>query len=199
MPRMSKKSKLVCITGFMGAGKSTSINFFYDMGYEVFNVDKWIHKIYEYNKIGYKLIVKLFGKKYVNKKQVDRKKIKELILNNPIAKNRLEKNINHLIFKKLQQLKQKNRLIFVELATYLYKSSFFYPLFFKIILVVNNQKTLKNDDFKKFSLIKKFSTKPVGNLKKLDKHGVFYVDFIVENKLDTTFLKKQLNFILKKI
>lgn len=200
MPKMSKnqnkKSKLVCICGFVGDGKTTSTNFFNDLGFETFNTDKWIHKIYLKHEIGYKLILKLFGNRYVNEKEVDRVKLKKLIINNLVAKKKLERNINWLIYKKINQLKQKNKFIFVELGIYLYNWTFFRDLFDKVIVIDGTKRNTKNDDFKKFSKIKKFSTNPVGNLKNIENNGIFYCDFIVENNLDIENLRKELLKIL---
>lgn len=190
--RKNQKSSLICICGFVGEGKTTSTNFFNDLGFQTFITDKWIHSIYKKHQIGYKLIKKLFGNKYVNETEVDRKKLKELIVKDKVAKYRLEKNINSLIYKKINQLKQKRTFIFVELGIFLYNSSYFSDLFDKVIVVNGRKDNPVNDVFKKFSHIEKFSTKPVGNSKNHLIDGVFYCDFYVENNKNLHFLQDEL-------
>ncbi len=198
MSKMSKnvKTNLICITGFVGEGKTTATNFYTSLGYETFNTDKWVHKIYLKNNEGYKLILKLFGKKYVNDKEVDRKQLKELILSNKNAKYLLEKNVNQLIYKRIKSLAITGKKIFVELGIFLFHPQFFGDLFSKIIVIDGKNKE-KNNDFRKFSSIEKFSTKSVGNSNIAGNSGVFYCDFLVENMSDIETLKKNLIQILQ--
>lgn len=194
MPKVSKNlknnSKLICITGFSGHGKTSSINILNNLGYKTFIVDLWVHKIYKKNKIGYFLIKKLFGNQFVNEIEVDRKKLKELILSNALAKKLLEKNMNKLIYKKILGYKKKNKLIFVELGTYLFFESIFYNLFNQIFVIYNPEKNKTMSEFQKISQIKKFSTISVENYEKHRKNGTFFCDLIVDNLLDLNSLKQ---------
>lgn len=198
MSKETKNNKLICITGFVGEGKTTSTLFFASLGCQTFVTDKWIHQIYQKHKKGYQLIVKLFGKQYVNDQEVDRKKLKNLILSNKKAKYLLEKHINKLIYKRINQLKRLNKIVFVELGIYLFHVEFFKDLFSKVIVVDGKNKE-KNNDFRKFCAISKFSTKTVGNSKNVDNQGVLEVDFLVENTSDVKNLHSNLNSLFKKI
>lgn len=184
-------NKLICITGFKGHGKSTTIKYLKNIGYKTFEVDKWVHQIYKKHKKGYILIKKLFGNGYVTDLEVDRLKLKELIISSPMAKKKLEKNMNKLIYKRINQLKRHSGIVFVELATYLFFKDFFANLFDKTI-VINNPNKEENEIFRKNSNIKKFSTKTVGNSNNVEKMGIFYCDFLVENTSTIENLKKEL-------
>ncbi|MCF0218035.1 MAG: dephospho-CoA kinase [Malacoplasma sp.] len=190
MPKMSENKKveaikassqLVCITGFMGSGKSQVMTFLQEMGYKIFLADEYVHQIYQKNEVGYETIKNNFGTEFVNDNEVDRNKLKELILSDVAQKKLLEKLLNKLIYQKINELKRTNQLIFVELATYLFFESYFADLFGKVIVVDAKNQNFKKNEFKKFSSIQKFLTKTVGNSKNATHNGVFWADYIVEN------------------
>ncbi len=52
----------ILITGNPNSGKTQLLNLLYEDGYEIFNVDQFVHEIYQVNKIGYILITQHFGK-----------------------------------------------------------------------------------------------------------------------------------------
>lgn len=192
----TKTTKLICITGYIGSGKTTVLNILKNQGFSTFCTDNWVHKIYEKNRKGYQFIRKNFGKKFLFDNFVNRNALKNEILSSKHQKIKLEKNMNALIYKKINNLRLKNELIFVELGTLLYNFEYFKDLFCKVIVVDGNKNSKKNDDFKKNCPVKKFSTKNVGNSPFIDKMGIFYVDFIVENMLDTENLKNEVQKIL---
>ncbi|MDE7075298.1 MAG: dephospho-CoA kinase, partial [Malacoplasma sp.] len=156
---LTSDSNLICITGFMGSGKSTFVKFLQDLGFNVFVTDEFVHKLYKKNEKGYELIKKYFGSDFTNDIEVDRKKLKELILNDSNQKTLLEKIMNKIIYDEINELKRKKELIFVELGTYLFFEDYFKNLFNKVVVVKTNNKNYKNNYFKNFSNIEKFSTK----------------------------------------
>lgn len=201
MPKMSKEkindSKLICVTGFMGSGKTTFMNLLKEMNYETFIADEFVHNIYLKNNIGYQIIKNNFGNDFVTDECVDRNKLRDLILNNPEKKELLEKLMNEIIYKKILDLKNEKRLIFVELATYLFFEDYFKDLFKKVVVIDSLDKNFKKNNFKNFSSIKKFSTKTVGNSKNIQKEGVFYADFVVENDGNISDLKSRIKDLIK--
>ncbi|MDE5545614.1 MAG: hypothetical protein K2I76_03290, partial [Malacoplasma sp.] len=50
---LTNNSNLICITGFMGSGKSTFTIFLKELGFNVFIVDDFIHGIYNKNPVSY--------------------------------------------------------------------------------------------------------------------------------------------------
>lgn len=190
-------SKLICVTGFMGSGKSTFVNFLKQMGCETFVADEFVHNSYLKGNIGFKIIKDNFGIDYVNDECVDRPKLRELILNNQEKKFLLEKLMNKVIYDKIFELKKENRQIIVELGTYLFFEEYFKDLFHKVVVVDSLDKNYKKNNFKKFSKIEKFSTKPVGNSQNPQKEGVFYTDFLVGNHGNLLDLEKKAKDFLK--
>lgn len=121
MSSMSKvvKNHLVCITGKMGSGKTTAINNLKENGYNVFIFDDYIKEIYKKNGIGYKKIIKYFGKDFVNEYEVDRNKLLKFILSSSEEKNKLDNIMIPIIINKIKNF-PIDSLIFVELGIYIY-------------------------------------------------------------------------------
>lgn len=192
---LDNTSKLICISGFQGSGKTEFLKCLSNLSFETFSTDEFVHNIYKKNEMGYEIIKNNFGKDFVNDLEVDRTKLRELILNDNHQKTLLEKLMNKVIYNKLSELKLQSKLIFVELGTYIFFEDYFSNLFRNIIIIDSKDANYKENFFKKFSNIKKFSTKPVGNSKNPQKSNIFYADFVVENDgnlLDLTEQAKQL-------
>ncbi len=176
-------SKLVCITGFMGSGKSTAIQLLSEQGFEVFEMDKYIHSIYSRNKIGYEIIKKNFGSDFVTSTEVNRLKLRELIIKDKIAKKKLDSLMLEVMINKIKELYSLDRFIVVELGIYIYNQIEFYYLFKKIIAIYSCRENI-NDNFNKFHQGYNFSTKDVENSKMLENTHIVYVDYIVENNVN---------------
>lgn len=192
----------ICITGKPGAGKTLALNYFKIWGCNVFESDKYVIDIYKKDKIGYKLIKKTFGNKYVNTKEVDRKKLGQLVFTKPNMLKKLSNLINPLLAKKIKSLDTK-KTWFIELGTYLYYSNYFSKIFDRIVLIFN-QKNMQNIiKKKKFSYLKKIPTFFVENSKKpktplfyienkINKKTIINVDYIVDNSSTKNIFKKNL-------
>lgn len=189
------KSKLICITGFMGCGKTTATLFYNSLGFKIFIMDKYIHEIYNVGNEGYKIIKENFGNEYVNKDCVDRLKLRELVKNDQKSKDKLDKLMLRIMSKKIQELFLLNEKIIVELGIYIYNQEIFYDYFYKIILIKSNRKNII-DHFKDFHNGIKFSTKAVENKENVDFNSIVYVDYIVENNKNLEFFKENLKKIL---
>lgn len=195
---MKNNSKLICITGFMGVGKSSVINFFSDCKYDVFKMDEYIHSIYLKEQIGYIAIEKEFGTDFVNENQVDRNKLRSFILESSENVKKLNNLMFPIIEKKLQDLVKLDKTIVVELGIFVYNPKTFSKYFKKIIAITSNREN-KIDFFETFHNGLKFSTKSVENYENLEKEGIILVDFIVENNSSLINLQKNFKKILKKI
>ena len=72
---------LICITGLTGSGKTTALKYIASKGYETFEVEKYIHSIYNKGDKGYEVIRDTFGAEYVNENGVDRQKLWQRVFN----------------------------------------------------------------------------------------------------------------------
>lgn len=201
MSKMSDqiKSKLICITGKPGNGKTHFANYLKENGYKVFIMDEWVHQFYKIGNKGYELIKKEFGFQYVNEIEVDRKKLANLIFNDTDAKTKLDNLIFKEIYDLICNLKILDKTIFVELGIYAINPAFFKNLF-KFIIAIDSQRFLeKNPYISKFYENIKFSTKAVENSKNSGKYSIVYVDYIVENLGDLENFEKNIKNLLKEI
>lgn len=197
MPIMSKvdKSNLICITGKMGAGKTKAINYLNQKGYNVFIFDDYIKEIYKKNEIGYKRIIKFFGKEFVNEYEVDRDKLLNFILSSEEKKTKLDNIMIPIIVNKIKSF-SINTLLFVELGIYIYFDFIFADFFKKIIIISRKKEDNFDDIFFGYNKWIEFSTKHVGNPKKHIFSNVIYGDAIVENNSDLPFFYAEIEKML---
>lgn len=129
----------ICITGKVGSGKTTAIEFLKKLGYTTYIVDEYIHKIYEKGQPGYQMIVDNFGKKFVNDKEVDRKKLGQYIFSNEQHLNKLNDLTKPLIYQWIKQIKDEDEPIFIELGIYLNHIKYFEKLFDQVIVIIGQE------------------------------------------------------------
>ena len=146
----------ICITGKPGCGKTYALKYFQSLGCNVFESDKYVNEIYQRNNIGYQLIKKHFGTKYLNDQGVDKKKLGALVFSKPSMLTKLSKIINPLIAKKIKLL-DPNKTWFIELGTYLYYHEYFAKYFDRVMLIFNPKNKQNIIQNKKFSYLKKNS------------------------------------------
>lgn len=92
------------LTGSISVGKSTVTKVFIDNGIPIVDADIIARDVVQIGKPGYRSIVKIFGKEYLNEDQtINRTKLGALIFSSKDAKNKLE----HIMFSLINQ-KVKN-------------------------------------------------------------------------------------------
>lgn len=199
----------ICITGQPGSGKSTAMQYIKEAGYNTFVADEYVHSIYKVNKPGYKAIKKAFGAKYVTSKEVNRKALGSLVFKNKLALKKLNKIMNPLIKSAILKL-PKNKIWFIELATYLFYPQDFANIFDKIIVVFSQENFKKVSQSKKFEYLKKIPTIFVDKSKRINpsifnidnrigNHPPINVDIFVNNSKNKKFLRNNILKICKKI
>ncbi|MDR0985698.1 MAG: dephospho-CoA kinase [Mycoplasmataceae bacterium] len=186
---------LICLTGQSGVGKTTALKYLNSLGANTFEMDKYIHQIYQRGMIGYKLILKHFGKEYVDSKKVDRKKLGRLVFTNKKMLMKLNKIMFPIMQKKLVELQQNRTNTIVEFALFL-EHNLIFKKYFKYVILIRAKKSLKNNNFlKKFSYVINFPTLDVGNIKNPIKNSKIKTNFIVDNFSDLKVFKKELKKI----
>lgn len=188
---------LICLTGKTGSGKSTCLEIIKKLGYQTFETDNFIHDIYQVNQAGYELIKQEFGEIYVNEKEVDRKRLGQLVFNHKEQLEKLNKLMLPIIKEKIVGLKQKQQIIFVELAIYLNHESYFTNLFDEVIQVTGKSEQ-EEEKVKKLSWFsfKKKQKNPIKSTQNSKYHILFNTGPIntLEPKIKHligTILKKQ--------
>lgn len=115
---MNKKSKIVIgITGYLGSGKSTVLEYFADLGFYPINADKIVHELYKPGRDGWHKIKNYFGDRYISKDgTVDRAKLRREVFNNPVKLRILEKMIHPLVYNEINKIlhKTNSSLIVIE-------------------------------------------------------------------------------------
>lgn len=121
MRSVKNKNLIIGITGPIGSGKSTVLNFFKEKGFNVISADQ-INKDLLENKKHIITINKLLFNEKSN--VLDKTKIKTVIFNDYHKKTLLENYLHPLIIKEINKLAKKSQTItFVE-AALLYESGF---------------------------------------------------------------------------
>lgn len=108
---MSKRK--IAISGTIGSGKSTVLNYLKEKGYAVFSCDEYNAFLLKKDNMGYLLIKEAFPEVFIND-ELDKKALSNIIFNNPEKKEILE-NIQHpLIIEEMLRQKEKNDIFFAE-------------------------------------------------------------------------------------
>jgi dephospho-CoA kinase len=95
---------LIGITGGIGSGQSTVVQMFAKLGAKVIIADKLAREIMEPGHPGYKAILKVFGKTYLNANNcIDRKKLGELVFGSKKQLRLLNQTIHPILLKRIQQ------------------------------------------------------------------------------------------------
>ncbi len=190
--------KIIGITGYIASGKTTIANIFLKKGYNLFDADKIVHKIYD-SKEALDYFQGLIPESIINN-QIDRGIVTNKIIEN---KNYLQK-IENFIHPRVRILldefiiknKTNNSKIIILDIPLLFESGLDKICDYKIFCKTQKHIMLKrfldrggnNEEQFNFLLAKQ---------QKIDKEKLG--DFIIENNLDISSLEPQINNILIKI
>ncbi len=181
----------ICITGLVGSGKTTIINYLKSIDQDVYIADEYIHKIYRKGKKGYKLIRKHFGNKYVNNLEVDRKKLGKKVFNDVNSLNKLNDLTLPLIRKWIKKIKCNKKNVFIELGIYLNHVEYFQSCF-DLVVLIKGQKKIQN---KKINSLGWYKTKINKNPIKINEFNNY---IIIDNNSSITNLEKKIKNKLSK-
>lgn len=200
-----KKNNLLTlgITGMMGSGKSTALDFFRKKGFATYDLDVEAKKLLKKDSHVYKRVIKAFGKKILNKnKSINKKKLREIVFSSERQRKILNSIVHPELGNKISRISKKHqkigtKIIIFEGALISKKtkigSSLDYILYIhapKTILVkrVNKRDKIDEKEIKKLLLMQKIIEKNRKN-----------ADFIIVNKSNKKDLKIQINFLLDKL
>ena len=134
--------KAIGITGPIGSGKSTVLNYLKSKKYLIVSSDKVVHSLYEEPCIRNK-VSKILGFNFDVLNEDSRKKAKELMAKNPLVKQKIEDFIYPILEDKLIKLINENDKIAIEVPL-LFKAHFEYMFKKIIVITLSKEKQLEN-------------------------------------------------------
>ena len=89
---------IIGLTGGIGSGKSAAADLFSNLGIDTIDADDLAKDSLNINSPGYKLFIKEFGEKYLDKnRNINRELLRKDIFNDPVTKLKLENIIHPLV------------------------------------------------------------------------------------------------------
>ena len=117
MYEMSKNEKKTCIaiSGTMASGKSTVLSYLNQLGYPTINCDIINAQLQKRDEKGYLKIVESFTEDILDdNKEINRKKLASIIFSDTYKKELLESIMHPFILERINEMKEKYSLLFVE-------------------------------------------------------------------------------------
>ena len=191
------------ITGLMGSGKSTALNFYKAKGIQTYDLDIEAKKLLKKDTRCYQQIIKIFGKEILNANQtINRKRLRRIVFNNKKQRGMLNsivhpelRNQISILFNKLE--KRGEKIIFLEGALITKQSkigsSLNYIIYIDAPKKVLNLRILKRDG------IEAKEAEKLLLMQKIIEKNRKYADFIIMNNSSVKEFNYQLNLVLDKL
>ena len=193
----------VGITGLMGSGKSTALNFYKGKGIQTYDLDIEAKKLLKKDTRCYQQIIKIFGNEILNANQtINRKRLRRIVFNNKKQRGMLNsivhpelRNQISTLFNKLE--KRGEKIIFLEGALITKQSkigsSLNYIIYIDAPKKVLNLRILKRDG------IEAKEAEKLLLMQKIIEKNRKYADFIIMNNSSVKEFNYQLNLVLDKL
>lgn len=173
------------LTGNIASGKSTVAKVFESLGCYTIDADEISRNVMKSGEPAYFEILKHFGEKILTKDgEIDRQQLKNIIFNNPLEKNVLEKIVHPAIHKYEKKLvseikgKDDKAIIITHAALIIEKET--YKRFDGLIVVYADDDTSFNRLIKRDNIEKELAKKIISSQMKITEK-LKYADFIVNN------------------
>lgn len=162
-----KSKKIIAITGFKDSGKTTICKALCQKHRVTFiNPDEIVHKLFESNQEGSKLIKQYIGAKHLNPNgEVNRKRLRESIRKDPNVIFQLQDLIHPLVEKEVKKQIKNSRHITILLEIPPIKSN---PLFKLADIIVQIKGPQKNDEISQLQILPEDIALTVDTLLKSD-------------------------------
>ncbi len=171
-----KNNYYIGVTGNIGTGKSTFINIVLNMGFNVFESDKYVHELLSENISVKEDIFEKFGTEVFTGEEIDRRKLGKVIFNNKEKKEILNKIIHPKV---IDEIKCLSGLWFVEV-----------PLLFEASM---------ENMFNEIVLIYSPEEQSIDRVIKRNNFSYDYAKSIYESQTDIEEKKELSNFIINNI
>ena len=192
-----KKKKVIGITGVIGSGKSSVVNYLKEKNYQVIDSDKIVKELY-FNQSVVLKIKEAFGEEYIENSGINRIKLGSLIYNNENERLKLNSIIHPLVKKTiLKEIKNsKEQLIFVDVPL-LYEAKFEDICDFVIVIYTNELLNLERLSKRDNISLENAKLKVNAQLPIFTK--CYFSDFIIDNSFDLCYTYKQIDKIIEKL
>lgn len=193
----------VGITGLMGSGKSTALNFYKGKGIQTYDLDIEAKKLLKKDTICYQQIIKIFGNEILNANQtINRKRLRRIVFNNKKQRGILNSIVHPELGNQISTLcnkleKRGEKIIFLEGALITKQSkigsSLNYIIYIDAPKKVLNLRILKRDG------IEAKEAEKLLLMQKIIEKNRKYADFIIRNNSSVKEFNYQLNLVLDKL
>ena len=193
----------VGITGLMGSGKSTALNFYKGKGIKTYDLDIEAKKLLKKDTRCYQQIIKIFGNEILNANQtINRKRLRRIVFNNKKQREILNSIVHPELGNQISTLcnkleKRGEKIIFLEGALITKQSkigsSLNYIIYIDAPKKVLNLRILKRDG------IEAKEAEKLLLMQKIIEKNRKYADFIIRNNSSVKEFNYQLNLVLDKL
>tara|TARA_B100001142_G_scaffold94002_1_gene95739 strand:- start:10742 stop:11353 length:612 start_codon:yes stop_codon:yes gene_type:complete len=193
----------VGITGLMGSGKSTALNFYKGKGIKTYDLDIEAKKLLKKDTRCYQQIIKIFGNEILNANQtINRKRLRRIVFNNKKQRGILNSIVHPELGNQISTLcnkleKRGEKIIFLEGALITKQSkigsSLNYIIYIDAPKKVLNLRILKRDG------IEAKEAEKLLLMQKIIEKNRKYADFIIRNNSSVKEFNYQLNLVLDKL
>ncbi len=184
--------KGIAITGPIGSGKSTVLNYFKENGFITYSCDEMVHKLYEKPEISRKISQILNAPFDINNKKTT-KLARKIMIDNPEIKKKIESYIYPILEKEMVLIIKNNEKPVFEVPT-LFKAHLEYLFKTIIVIEISKEQQIKNLENRNDDINSSINLNRDYEIKK-------YQDKIKIVKADGNFnnLYAQINEIIKSI
>ena len=193
----------VGITGLMGSGKSTALNFYKGKGIKTYDLDIEAKKLLKKDTRCYQQIIKIFGNEILNANQtINRKRLRRIVFNNKKQRVILNSIVHPELGNQISTLcnkleKRGEKIIFLEGALITKQSkigsSLNYIIYIDAPKKVLNLRILKRDG------IEAKEAEKLLLMQKIIEKNRKYADFTIRNNSSVKEFNYQLNLVLDKL
>ena len=193
----------VGITGLMGSGKSTALNFYKGKGIQTYDLDIEAKKLLKKDTRCYQQIIKIFGNEILNANQtINRKRLRRIVFNNKKRREILNSIVHPELGNQISTLcnkleKRGEKIIFLEGALITKQSkigsSLNYIIYIDAPKKVLNLRILKRDG------IEAKEAEKLLLMQKIIEKNRKYADFTIKNNSSVKEFNYQLNLVLDKL
>ena len=134
--------KGIAITGPIGSGKSTVLNYFKENGFITYSFDEMVHKLYEKPEISRKISQILNAPFDINNKKTTRL-ARKIMIDNPEIKKKIESYIYPILEKEMVLIIKNNEKPVFEVPT-LFKAHLEYLFKTIIVIEISKEQQIKN-------------------------------------------------------